>query len=92
VCEHVKFANGDSAIICGLRSFRKFCACGRSADFLCDWKIPAKKSGTCDKPICSHHAQQVAPGKHLCPEHQARYDEWKRRHPSPQGSLFEEAT
>jgi hypothetical protein len=88
----------NGGIICGLRRTKpKYCACGRPADFECDWKVSARKSGTCDAPICSAHAKQVGPGKHLCPLHQRQYDDWKRRHPDAdpqhgqQKSLFEEA-
>jgi hypothetical protein len=81
MCLHMKFPDGSSAIICGTRERRKFCACGRAADALCDWKMPEKKSGTCDKPICKQHALQVAPDCDLCPEHQRAFEAWKRRHP-----------
>ncbi len=92
MCEHVKVAKDHHLIVCGLRTFKKFCQCGREAVALCDWKVTARKTGTCDRPVCSSHAKAVAGGrKHLCPEHQVRYDEWKRRHPSPQGELFPEA-
>jgi hypothetical protein len=67
-------------IVCGLRVKWKFCACGRAADLLCDWKVRDKKSGTCDLSICSKHAQQVGPDKHLCPLHQKAWEDWKRRH------------
>lgn len=87
MCEHLHFPDGT--IVCGLPK-RKFCACGRPADYLCDWKVAAKESGTCDRPICAAHAKQVAPGKHLCPEHRGRWDEWQRKHPPAQASLFEE--
>jgi hypothetical protein len=73
--------DGSVGIICGLRAKRKFCACGRAADLLCDWKVKAHKSGTCDLPICSKHAQQVGLDKHLCPLHQKAWEDWKRRHP-----------
>lgn len=83
------------SFVCGLRgkSRQQFCACGRSSDFLCDWKILGKKSGTCDAPICKTHAKEVAPGKHLCSSHQVEYSFWKRRHPDvtipQQPNLFE---
>jgi len=98
MCDEIKLSDGSSLLICGLRAFRKFCACGRQATLLCDWKVAAHKSGTCDRPICSHHAKQVAPGKHLCPLHQKQYDDWKARHPGQtieareQLALFGEAT
>lgn len=90
MCEHLNI-DGQHVIVCGLRRKRQFCACGLAADFLCDWKVSAKKSGTCDAPICRRHAKQVGPAKHLCPLHQRMYDDWQKRHPSPQGSLFRES-
>ena len=80
-CEHLKFPDGSTAIICGLRRSKKFCACGRACEFECDWKVKDRKSGTCDLPICSKHALQVGPDKHLCPLHQKAWEDWKRRHP-----------
>ncbi|MGH9496004.1 MAG: hypothetical protein ACRD3B_13475 [Candidatus Sulfotelmatobacter sp.] len=91
MCEQIELPGGGFAIICGTRHKRQFCACGRECQFLCDWKVPGKKSGTCDKPICAQHAKQVGPEKHLCPEHQLRYDEWLKKHPPAQTSLFQES-
>jgi len=91
MCEHVKMSNGDSAFLCGLKTFRKHCKCGAEATALCDWKVPARKSGTCDEPICAAHAKVVGHGrKHLCPLHSHEYDAWKKRHPVPQMDLFAE--
>lgn len=90
MCENIKL-DGHNVIICGLRRKRQYCSCGRPCDFLCDWKVPANESGTCDKPICSNHSKQVALGKHLCPEHQLQWDDWQRKHPPAQKSLFGEA-
>jgi len=86
MCEHLNI-EGTHVIVCGARKTRRYCACGHAADFLCDWKVPAKKSGTCDAPICSKHAKQVAPEKHLCPAHQLQYVVWKRNHPASVGSV-----
>ncbi len=85
MCLKMQFADGTVGIICGTRQRRKFCACGRAADLLCDWKVREKKSGTCDAPICPQHAKQVGPDKHLCPLHQKAYEDWKRRH---QGAIL----
>lgn len=95
MCEQIKLPDGNTVMICGGRSRRQFCACGREAVFLCDWKVSGRKSGTCDKPICGHHAQTVGAGKHLCQEHQKTYEAWQQRHPASvplqpsQPSLFE---
>jgi hypothetical protein len=77
----MQMPDGGFALICGPRQKKRYCACGRPADLLCDWKVKSKKSGTCDLPICAKHAKQVGPDKHLCPQHQKAYEEWLRRHP-----------
>jgi len=69
----------DRMITSGLKVFRAVCRCGRQAAFLCDWKVSAHRTGTCDVPICTNHDKQPVPGKHLCQEHQRAYDAWKRR-------------
>lgn len=76
------------------------CHCGVPAQHLCAWKIPKwqrfleKDSERCERPICNVHAKIVSrPGEDqraLCPEHQLRYDDWKRKH-NRQGELFGEA-
>lgn len=77
-CVRMDLPGGGTAIVCGVRS-RSCSSCGRTADFLCDWKVEGNKSGTCDRAICSVHAKQVAPEKHLCPEHQRAHADWQRR-------------
>jgi hypothetical protein len=78
----MQLADGTSVHVnCAAKHNPKYCACGRIADYLCDWRMPAKKSGTCDGPICKKCAEQVAPDKHLCPFHQKAFEHWKKRHP-----------
>lgn len=77
MCLKMQLPDGSFAIICGPRLKPKFCACGREAHLLCDWKVKKKKSGTCDAPICDEHARNVGPDKHLCPKHQRAWEEWK---------------
>jgi hypothetical protein len=72
-CQHVKLPGGGSAIVCGAT---RRCGCGNRADLLCDWKVPAKKSGTCDKPLCARCTHKPRADKDLCPKHA---DEWKSR-------------
>jgi hypothetical protein len=43
--------------------------CGIS-HFLCDW--PMASGGTCDMPLCTEHAEQTGPDRHLCPKHAAQ--------------------
>lgn len=80
VCGYVSIPGGGTAIVCGIRTRRR-CACGRPAPLLCDWKVPAKKSGTCDRPICQRCATSPAPDKDLCPEHATAFVAWKAAHP-----------
>lgn len=74
-CEIISTPTGV-AIVCGARRRTKRCACGKPADLLCDWKVPSKRSGTCDAPICAACSHSPAPDKDLCPDH-AR--QWKAR-------------
>lgn len=96
MCQHLKFADGTEVILCGSRGKTKFCSCGRVADFLCDWKVPERHSGTCDAPIYKQHATEVAPEKHLCVFHAHAFELWKKKHPDfdlrrgEQGKLFAE--
>lgn len=77
-CERVTMPDGGAAIVCS-SGRRKRCACGRVATLACDWKVPTRKSGTCDAPICSRCTTSPAPEKDLCPKHAAAYAEWKAR-------------
>ena len=74
-CETVKLPGGGAAIVCG-RGRRKYrcCACTLAGGLQCDWKVSPTK--TCDRFICPDHAKEVAPEKHLCPEHQEAYKAW----------------
>lgn len=72
-CEVVKLPDGVTAIVCGPT---KRCKCGRKATLLCDWKVPTRKSGTCDKGLCPSCTTKPAPDKDLCPAHA---DAWQAR-------------
>lgn len=74
-CGYVRLQGGRTAIVCGRGRRIDRCAwCTKDGTFQCDWKIGGGK--TCDKHLCGKHAQEVAPEKHLCPEHQKAYEEW----------------
>jgi hypothetical protein len=75
-CEHVHLPDGSAAIVCSSHS-RQRCACGRRATQLCDWKVPGKKSGTCDAPLCSRCTTSPAPDKDLCAKHVQAFAEWR---------------
>lgn len=78
-CETVKMPGGGTAIVCSLGRRRPYrcVSCTLAGGFQCDWKVAPGK--TCDAYICPDHAQEVAPGKHLCPAHQQAYKEWQAR-------------
>lgn len=78
-CTPVKLSGGGTAIVCGPHQKRKRCACGRPADLLCDWKVPGRKSGTCDAPICDQCTTSPALDKDLCPDHARELEEWKAK-------------
>lgn len=80
VCRSIPMPGGGFAIVCGPRQRKRKCrSCGRPADLLCDWRMPQRKSGTCDAPICDQCTTSPAPDKDLCPEHARAYEEWKAR-------------
>jgi hypothetical protein len=74
-CTPVKLPGGGVAIVCGPT---RRCPCGGRATLLCDWKVPARASGTCDKPLCARCTSSPAPDKDLCREHAAQWDEMKK--------------
>jgi hypothetical protein len=76
-CQRVPMPGGGHAIVCGPRQRRKRCACGQWATLECDWKVPARKSGTCDAPICADCTTSPAPDKDLCRDHARAYEAWK---------------
>lgn len=78
-CSSVKLPGGGAAIVC-TSGRRQRCACGRPAARFCDWKVPKRKSGTCDRAICERCTYEPAPDKDLCPAHAA---EWKARSTAP---------
>lgn len=73
-CERVTLPGGGGAIVCGPT---RRCKCGRRATLLCDWKVPTKKSGTCDAPLCDRCATSAAPDKDLCAAHAVAFEAWK---------------
>lgn len=79
-CAPVTLPGGQRAIVC-TSGRRKRCKCGRPGTLLCDWKVPGKRSGTCDAPICSSCTTSPAEGKDLCPEHARAFEDWKAAHP-----------
>ena len=79
-CHTLQLPGRQRAIVCD-RAKPKRCQCGGPADFLCDWKLPTKKGGTCDKPICGRCTTRPTPDKDVCPEHAPALAEWQRGAP-----------
>lgn len=75
-CERLVLPGGQAAIVCSSRRRRR-CACGRPATLLGDWKVPTKRSGTCDQPICTSCSTSPAAGKDLCPTHAQAFKAWR---------------
>jgi hypothetical protein len=87
-CTPVQLPDGTRAIVCGPRQRRRKCSgCGRPADLLCDWKVPARKSGTCDKPICPRCSFSPAPDKDLCLTHRPAFEAWRANRPGRAAGL-----
>lgn len=79
-CTPINVPGLGTGFVCGPRRKKARCAsCGRPADLLCDWKVPGRKSGTCDAPICNQCTTSPAPDKDLCPAHAAAYEQWKAK-------------
>lgn len=73
-CQRVDLGNGVRAIVCGPT---RRCKCGKRATLECDWKVPGRKSGTCDKPLCPACSFSPAPDKDLCLAHRPDFEAWK---------------
>ena len=84
-CHHVRLPGGTGAIVCGPT---RRCSCGKPADLLCDWKVPTRASGTCDKPICRRCAASPARGKHVCPAHIPALRAWQQAQEAAGGNLI----
>lgn len=69
---------GLTGIMCMSRGSTPRCPCGNRGVFLCDWKVPERKSGTCDAPLCGRCATSPAKDKHLCPAHRVAWAEWRK--------------
>jgi hypothetical protein len=76
-CIPFRTPSGAVGLACTGRTRRQRCACGAPATLLCDWKTPARTSGTCDAPICASCATSPAPGKDLCPAHAQAWKAWR---------------
>lgn len=71
-CEHVKFPNGTTAILCTPRARRRKCSNGRCVAWAsreCDFPNPKRASRTCDKPLCENCAIRIGDNVDHCPGH-----------------------
>lgn len=76
-CNVVALPDGGTAFVCS-SGRRQRCACDRPSTRLCDWKVPSRRSGTCDKPLCDRCTHVPAPDKDLCPGHAKAWQERNR--------------
>lgn len=75
-CHPINIPGLGVGFVC-TRTKAKRCKCGLPAALLCDWKVPSKKSGTCDRPICDRCSTSPAPDKDLCSEHAGAFEKWR---------------
>ena len=73
-CEHLQLGPFTSAIVCtrGRAPKPKPCRwCTEPSTYACDHPVkkPSGKDGTCDAPMCVHHAKQTGADRHACPDH-----------------------
>lgn len=76
-CTVTTLPDGGRAIVCTSGRAQR-CACGAAATQLCDWKVPERRSGTCDRPLCRRCSHSPTPGKDLCPAHAAVWADIRR--------------
>lgn len=70
ICEHVQMPGGGFAIVCHRGSRRRCSVCKNAwADLSCDFPTPTRKSGTCDKPLCTACAVKMGEDLDFCPSH-----------------------
>lgn len=75
-CERFDATLADGTPVVGIACTRgPSCSeCSRPGRYLCDWKLKGAKAGkTCDRRLCATCATHVAPDKHLCRPHAARW-------------------
>lgn len=76
VCTPTSFPGGGVGFVC-TTGRRRSCGCGKRATQQCDWKVPTRKSGTCDRYICEACSTKPADDKDLCREHAVAFESWK---------------
>ena len=67
----------DGMTMCG--DLGPHCAdhrCAWAAEYLCDY--PVGNGKTCDRPLCSDHAYEVAPDIHYCAQHYSEFEKFKQ--------------
>lgn len=70
ICEPFVTPEGVRGIMCSRGGRRRCSACKRTwATLECDFPTPARKSGTCDKPLCRRCAISKGDNLDFCPHH-----------------------
>lgn len=69
-CHHYRSPDGTvNAIVCTKSRSRCCSVCGKRAGILCDFPDAARRSLTCDKPLCRGCARLGPRGQDYCPSH-----------------------
>ena len=67
-----KYTEGGNMFMCGrLGPHCNASGCNWVSEYLCDY--PVGEGKTCDRPLCTEHAYEVAPDTHYCAAH---YNQW----------------
>lgn len=82
-CTPTTLPDGSHAIVC---TPTQRCKCGARATLQCDWKVPTRRSGVCDRYICASCSTKPAPHKDLCREHAVTWERWKAARAASIGS------
>ena len=77
-CEVVNIGGGLRAIVCGRKRSPRCKVCGAASERQCDWKMPQKRSGTCDVHLCASCSVSPAKDKDLCPTHAKAWEAFKQ--------------
>lgn len=70
---------GGTTALVRMSKRQKRCACGAVATRECDYKVPGKRSGTCDKGICDGCTFSPADNKDICQKHAPAVRAWMQR-------------
>jgi hypothetical protein len=71
-CDVIRTPGGATVFACSRGRRPPPCTvpgCDRPGVRQCDYPVPARRSGTCDRYLCAAHAVSRGPNRDLCPPH-----------------------